>query len=112
MALSWSGPRFLHDGRGPEVQTATPSPVHSSLWAFKAGPRLLNVPHQPSLFLIPFQAPSRYSWGRGWKCGQVGAGGGVGGMQGGELSCPSGWGGPSNPCLRLQGPLLLPHPQS
>lgn len=92
MALSWSGPRFLHDGRGPEVQTVTPSPVHSSLWAFKAGPRLLNVPHQPSLFLIPFQAPSRYSWGRGWKCGQVGAGG-VGGMQGGELSCPSGWGG-------------------
>ena len=66
MALSWSGPRFLHDGRGPEVQTATPNPVHSSLWAFKAGPRLLNVPHQRSLFLIPFRAPSRSSWGRGW----------------------------------------------
>lgn len=78
-------------GGRPEVQTATPSPVHLSLWVFKAGSRLLNVPHQHFLLLIPFQAPSVSSRG------EVGVGSvamwglGAGSHAGCEWSCPSGW---------------------
>lgn len=53
MALSWSGPTSLHDGRGHERQAASLSPVLSSPWAFKLGSRLLSACHQGSHFPTP-----------------------------------------------------------
>lgn len=65
MALSWSGPRYLHNGRRHEIQAATSSPFYSSPWAFKLGPRLLNISYQSSHFSVSFQAPSGSSRGVG-----------------------------------------------
>lgn len=111
MALSWSGPRSRHNGRGHEIQAATPPSIPFITLDLQARAQALEY-FLSELSFLNFLPSSKWVQPGSEGRGQTGAGWVGGGLQAGEPSSLSGWGGSLTPCLRLQGPLLLHHWQS